>query len=69
MEQVSYLDYADAADWEYTYTSGGATLHAINRGFVLNDRSRAYALNFQTREPQWAGSRELFDQMAASFQP
>lgn len=70
MEQVAYRDFADAADWEYTYTSSsGNTLHAVNRGFVLNDRSQAYALNFQTRDAEWEGSRELYDQMAASFQP
>ena len=68
MENVDYRGY-DAADWEYTYTSGGATLHAVNRGFVLADRSAAFALNFQTREGDWASSREIFDQMAASFQP
>jgi len=69
MEEVEYRGLADVADWEYTYTSGAATLHAVNRGFVLDDRTAAYALNFQTREADWERSRVVFDQMAASFEP
>jgi hypothetical protein len=71
MEQVTYRDF-DAADWEYTYTSGGATLHAVNRGMIARGDGileSGYALNFQTREADWERSRELFEQLAAAFQP
>ena len=57
----------DAALWEYTYSEGGAQLHAYNLAIVAG--GRGYALNFQTRESQWADSQELWEQFQASFQP
>ena len=57
----------DAALWEYTYSEGGAQLHAYNLAIVAG--GRGYALNFQTRESQWADSQELWEQFVASFQP
>ena len=67
---ISRADYRgyEAADWEFTYRSGGADLHVINRVFVVD--GRGYSLFFQTRaSDDWAAAREDFDQIAASFQP
>jgi len=65
---ISAVDYRglDAADWEFTYSDGGASLHALSRVFVV-DR-RGYSLFFQTRaSDDWAAARAQFEQMAASF--
>jgi len=58
----------EAADWEFTYADGGASLHALSRVFVVG--GRGYSLFFQTRSTDdWAAARSDFDQIAASFQP
>ncbi len=56
-----------AALWEYTYREGGRTLHAYNLGIVVGDRY-GFALNFQTREEDWAASQVLWEQLKAGFQ-
>jgi serine/threonine protein kinase len=57
-----------ASVWEFTYSSGGAQLHAIDLGFVIGD-DYGFALYFQTREEDWAQSKELFDAFQKSFRP
>ncbi len=57
----------DAALWEYTYSEGGTQLHAYNLAIVTG--GRGYALNFQTREDQWAESQEMWQQFVDSFDP
>jgi eukaryotic-like serine/threonine-protein kinase len=66
IEPVDFRGH-DAALWEYTYSEGGAQLHAYNLAIVAG--GRGYALNFQTRESQWAESQELWEQFQSSFQP
>jgi hypothetical protein len=65
MEKTDYRGL-DAAIWEYTYTEGGTRLHAVNLGFVASDQ-RAYALNFQTRETDWAAAQPTFESVKRSF--
>jgi serine/threonine protein kinase len=55
----------DAAEWEFTYTDGGARLHAIDLGFVTD--THGFALNFQTHERRWDDSQDVFDAFKASF--
>jgi serine/threonine protein kinase len=56
------------ADWEFTYSDGGADLHALDRVFVIN--GRGYSLFFQTHATDdWAKARADFDRIAAAFQP
>ncbi len=55
----------DAAEWEYTYSEGGAQLHAIDLGFVTGDLG--FALNFQTHEEDWDASKRLWRTLKASF--
>jgi hypothetical protein len=56
----------DAAVWEYTYKVGGTRLHAVNLNFVAS-KSRAYALNFQTKDGDWAAQQSAFETMKQSF--
>ena len=48
-----------AATWEYTYGTGGLSLHAVDLGFVVGNRY-GFALNFQTPAADW-------DRMQAEF--
>ena len=56
----------DAAEWEFTYTEGGAALHALDLGFVTGERG--YALYFQTRADRWEEMQPVFDRMRSSFE-
>jgi hypothetical protein len=57
-----------AADWEFTYSSGGASLRALNRVSVVN--GRGYSLFFQTHtSDDWSAARADFERMAAAFRP
>ena len=68
LDNVSYGGYRDAADWEFSYTSGQVTLHTLDRGFVTSD-NRGYAVYFQTHDDQWGSSAELLRGMLSSFRP
>ena len=61
---TTYQDYR-AALWEYTYSSGGAELHAYNLGFVTDEYG--FALNFQTRAGDWERLQPVFEAFKASF--
>ena len=56
----------EAALWEYSYSDGGAELHAYNLGFITPDMG--FALNFQTRSENWDESQALFERFKATFQ-
>ena len=56
------------ADWEFTWGSGAAPLHVLNRNVVPN-QFRAYALYWSTSDSRWAVDRELFDVIASTFSP
>jgi tRNA A-37 threonylcarbamoyl transferase component Bud32 len=56
-----------AAEWEYTYAEGGASLHAINIGIVTDEYG--YAFNFQTHEENWEESQALMEALKESFVP
>ena len=67
---ITKADYRglEAADWEFTYSDGGASLHVLNRVFVVD--GRGYSLFFQTHaSDDWKAARADFDMIAASFQP
>jgi hypothetical protein len=65
LETVFVAGVKDAADWEFTYTDGGAALHALDHAIVVG--SRGYAVQSHTDE--WAASQSLFQRVMASFQP
>lgn len=65
IEETEFGDFDTAAIWEWTYTSGNVTLHAVNLGFA--DDQWGFALNFQTRESDWEDSQDLFEQFQETF--
>ena len=67
LDTVDWRGYPDVADWEFTYTEGGAMLHAVDRGAVV--ANRGYGLFFQTHDDQWAGSQQLRRNFYDSFRP
>ena len=64
---TTYKGYK-AAEWEFTYSEGGAHLHAVDLGFVIG-HEYGVALYFQTHEEDWDASQQLLEQLRASFQP
>ena len=56
-----------AAVWEFRYADGGATLHALDLGFITG--RYGFALYFQTREPDWQRLQPAFESFKSSFQP
>ncbi|MCU1672210.1 MAG: serine/threonine protein kinase [Frankiales bacterium] len=67
IDKADYRGY-EAADWEFTYSSGGALLHVINRVFVVD--GVGHSLFFQTRgSDDWSAARGEFDRIAKAFQP
>ena len=66
LAQVEFMGL-DAADLEFTHTSKGADLHVLDRTFVSADGGQAVALYWQVNDEDYAGSLELFEQLAATF--
>ncbi|MFI0353907.1 protein kinase [Actinomadura sp. 9N407] len=61
-EPVSDPDGEDAADWEWTYDGSGGRLHALNRGFVMNDIG--YAIVLVAPDKDW---ERTFAEMAPIY--
>jgi hypothetical protein len=67
-EPVSDPDGEKAADWEWTYDgSGGQRLHALNRGFVMNDMG--YAIVLVAPDKDWDGTLAEMDPVYRFFKP
>ena len=67
LDRIDWRNYPDVADWEFVYTEGGATLHAVDRGAVV--ANRGYGLFFQTHDDQWAASQDLRRSFYDTFRP
>ena len=67
IDRTTYKGSDNASEWEFRYTSGGATLHAIDLGVVRD--GYGFALNFQTRESEWKRSLPTFERMKRLFVP
>jgi hypothetical protein len=67
---ITRVDYRgwNAADWEFTWVSGGVTIHVLNRN-ILPRPTKAYALYWSVPDSQWDASRGIFDVAARTFQP
>ena len=52
--------------WEFRYTAGGPTCSGQPR---LRGGEPGYALDFQTREANWASSQALYEQFQLAFRP
>ena len=67
LDNAEWRNYPDVADWEFTYTEGGVTLHAVDRGAVV--ANRGYGLFFQTHDDRWSASQDLRRDFYDSFRP
>ncbi|HEX2178189.1 MAG TPA: hypothetical protein VHL54_01535, partial [Actinomycetota bacterium] len=65
IEPTSFRNFATAAIWEWTYSDGGANLHAANLGFA--NEEWGFALNFQTRTADWEESLPIFERFQETF--
>jgi hypothetical protein len=61
------VDGDPAADWEFTYSTGGALLHALDREIRSGDT--VYAVLFQTHDDAWSGAAQDRQAVLASFRP
>ncbi|MDX2650403.1 serine/threonine-protein kinase [Streptomyces sp. PA03-1a] len=70
IKDVDYRGYRTAADWEFTYTSGGTKMRAVNRGFVVDD-SHGYAILFIAPDAGWNGKKttEMREALYKTFKP
>ncbi|MEY9837295.1 serine/threonine-protein kinase [Streptacidiphilus sp. EB103A] len=70
LHTVVYRDGWDAADWEWTYSQAGTTLHSLNRGFVT-DAQHGYAIYWTAPDATWndARNQQLLNRFFSSFQP
>jgi hypothetical protein len=57
-----------AADWEFTYGSGGRRTHVNNRGFVVSPR-KAYGIWWQAPDADWPAARADLQTVFDSFRP
>jgi eukaryotic-like serine/threonine-protein kinase len=69
IEDVSFKDFDEAALWEFTWSEGGARLHAYDLGLVTNDGEHGFALNLVARAESWEASQPLWRSFLKSFRP
>jgi serine/threonine protein kinase len=67
IEETSFADSDNAAEWEATWTEGGASLHMIDLGFVTPDGAWGFALNWVANEDVWADSLADFERAKSTF--
>ncbi|HEX4256813.1 MAG TPA: hypothetical protein VH089_17100, partial [Streptosporangiaceae bacterium] len=68
LQNVSYPQAEQAADWEFTYDRGGIPVHILNRN-VLANSAHAYALYWSTPDSAWSADYHYFQTFAATFHP
>jgi hypothetical protein len=61
------VDGDPAADWEFTYSSGGTALHAVDREIRSGDT--VYAVLFQTHSDAWDTAASDRQAALGSFRP
>jgi serine/threonine protein kinase len=66
LEEVSYWD--KAADWEFTYTLSGTSVHVLNRGFVTAP-DQAYSIYWRTPSATWNENRDDLQLILDGFVP
>jgi len=60
-------DGTTAAVWEFTFTSGGRTMHVVDFGLVRN--GHGYGLRWRAPQDQWPAALEQMRTVFASFRP
>jgi hypothetical protein len=66
LEEVSYCD--KAADWEFTYTLSGTSVHVLNRGFITAP-DQAYSIYWRTPAATWNDNRDDLQIVLDGFVP
>ncbi|MEV4640051.1 serine/threonine-protein kinase [Actinoplanes sp. NPDC049548] len=66
IREVRY--FRKAADWEFTFDGSSSRQHVNNRGFVV-DADQAYGIYWQTRDADWAATRDDLQLVFDSFRP
>jgi hypothetical protein len=66
LEKVDYRDY-DAAEWEFTFTTGGTRRHVLYRGVVTGGRT--FGLYLSVPAGRWDESRAVLQTAADTFRP
>jgi len=67
LEPADGGDGSTEADWEYSYSKDGGTIHVLVRG--ANRGGHGYLLSWQTEEELWTGDQALRRQLFAAFRP
>ncbi|MEU4097596.1 serine/threonine-protein kinase [Streptomyces sp. NPDC026673] len=70
IKDVDYRGYRTAADWTFTYMSGGTKMRAVNRGFVVDDK-HGYAILFFAPDAEWNSKKitEMRETLYNTFKP
>jgi tRNA A-37 threonylcarbamoyl transferase component Bud32 len=68
LQDVSYPQAEQAADWEFTYDRDGVPVHILNRN-VLANSAHAYALYWSTPDSDWSADYHYFQAFAQTFRP
>jgi hypothetical protein len=68
LQDVSYPQAEQAADWEFTYDRNGVPVHILNRN-VLANSAHAYALYWSTPDSDWSADYHYFQAFAQTFRP
>ncbi|MEU2626962.1 hypothetical protein [Kitasatospora sp. NPDC007106] len=70
LKAVTYRDWTNAADWEWTFGSG-TTYHSLNRGFVTGGGKYGYALYWTSTDADWNSAANTAARSIgfATFQP
>jgi eukaryotic-like serine/threonine-protein kinase len=66
LEAVDY--FQKAADWEFTYLTGGGRVHVLNRGFITSP-TQAYGMWWSTPDGAWDDSLDALHLIQRTFTP
>ncbi|TQF05055.1 serine/threonine protein kinase [Kitasatospora acidiphila] len=50
---LTYRQWTNAADWEWTYSGSSGRMHSLNRGFVVDNGKYGYALMWTASDADW----------------
>lgn len=50
---LTYRQWTNAADWEWTYSGSSGRVHSLNRGFVVDNGKYGYALMWTASDADW----------------
>jgi hypothetical protein len=66
-QRVTLTGDDQTATWEYTYSDGTQTLHAVDYAFILGNGKYGFALNWQSPDTEWDALQATFTAMRSTF--